>query len=61
VLPRPFARRPVFLTPNAVRGRRRQRALANLATLVGAVVLARGVDDALSEEPLDAALAAAPA
>lgn len=50
------------LTPKGARERRRQRALANLATLVGAVILARGVDDdALSEELLDAARAAASA
>ncbi|MDB5647087.1 TetR family transcriptional regulator [Methylobacterium sp.] len=44
------------LTPKGARERRRQRALANLATLIGAVVLARAVDDeALAKEFLGAA------
>ncbi|MBY0259459.1 MAG: hypothetical protein K2X24_17775 [Methylobacterium sp.] len=59
--PRPFARRPVFLTPKAVRERRRQRALANLVDPAGAVILARGVDDALAKELLRSARAAATA
>ncbi len=44
------------LTPRASRERRRQRSLATLSTLVGAVVLARAVDDeALADELLRAA------
>ena len=44
------------LTPKASRDRRRQRSLASLSTLVGAIVLARAVDDqALAKELLDAA------
>ncbi|TXM66163.1 TetR family transcriptional regulator [Methylobacterium sp. WL120] len=46
------------LTPKASKERRRQRALATVATLVGAVVLARAVDDeALATELLQAAQA----
>jgi TetR/AcrR family transcriptional regulator, transcriptional repressor for nem operon len=44
------------LIPKTSKERRRQRSLANLSTLVGAVVLARAVDDeALSNELLQAA------
>ncbi|WP_298953801.1 TetR/AcrR family transcriptional regulator [uncultured Methylobacterium sp.] len=44
------------LTPKASRERRRQRSLATLSTLVGAVVLARAVDDAaLADDLLRAA------
>lgn len=44
------------LTPKASRERRRQRSLATLSTLVGAVVLARAVnDEALANELLQAA------
>ena len=44
------------LTPKASKERRRQRALATMATLVGAVVLARAVDDEdLAQELLQAA------
>jgi TetR/AcrR family transcriptional repressor of nem operon len=44
------------LTPRAAKERRRQRSLATLSTLVGAVVLARAVDDdALATELLEAA------
>ncbi len=44
------------LTPKASRDRRRQRSLATLSTLVGAVVLARAVnDEALANELLQAA------
>ena len=44
------------LTPKASKERRRQRALATMATLVGAVVLARAVDDEdLAKELLQAA------
>ena len=50
------------LTPKASRERRRQRSLAPLSTLVGAVVLARAVDDeALAKDLLQAAQAAAAA
>ncbi|TXN69690.1 TetR family transcriptional regulator [Methylobacterium sp. WL6] len=46
------------LTPKASRERRRQRSLATLSTLVGAVVLARAVDDeALANDLIDAARA----
>ena len=46
------------LTPKASRERRRQRSLATLSTLVGAVVLARAVDDeALANDLLQAAQA----
>ncbi|MCC0806112.1 TetR family transcriptional regulator [Methylobacterium sp. W2] len=46
------------LTPKASKERRRQRSLATLSTLVGAVVLARAVDDeALAKELLLAAKA----
>ncbi len=46
------------LTPKASKERRRQRSLATVATLVGAVVLARAVDDeALARELLQAAQA----
>lgn len=49
------------LTPKASRDRRRQRSLATVSTLVGAVVLARAVDDeALAEELLRAAQASIP-
>jgi TetR/AcrR family transcriptional regulator, transcriptional repressor for nem operon len=48
------------LTPRLARERRRQQSLAALSTLVGAVVLARAVDDeALAKELLDAATASA--
>ena len=44
------------LTPKASRERRRQRSLATLSTLVGAVVLARAVnDEALASELIQAA------
>ncbi|MCJ2124400.1 TetR/AcrR family transcriptional regulator [Methylobacterium sp. J-077] len=44
------------LTPRASRERRRQKSLATLSTLVGAVVLARAVDDeALANDLLQAA------
>ena len=44
------------LTPRAAKERRRQRSLATLSTLVGAVVLARAVDDeALATELIEAA------
>jgi TetR/AcrR family transcriptional repressor of nem operon len=44
------------LVPKTPKQKRRQRALSSLATLVGAVVLARAVDDeALAEEILGAA------
>jgi TetR/AcrR family transcriptional repressor of nem operon len=44
------------LVPKTPKQKRRQRALSSLATLVGAVVLARAVDDeALAEERLGAA------
>ncbi|WP_232628514.1 TetR/AcrR family transcriptional regulator [Methylobacterium sp. Leaf118] len=44
------------LTPKASRERRRQRSLARLSTLVGAVVLARAVnDEALANELIQAA------
>ncbi|MGU3540478.1 TetR family transcriptional regulator [Methylobacterium sp. A54F] len=47
------------LTPKASRERRRQRSLATLSTLVGAVVLARAVnDEALADELIQAAHAA---
>lgn len=47
------------LTPRASRERRRQRSLATLSTLVGAVVLARAVDDeVLADELIRAAHAA---
>ncbi|KQU00895.1 TetR family transcriptional regulator [Methylobacterium sp. Leaf469] len=50
------------LTPKASRERRRQRALATLATLVGAVVLARAIDDeTLANDLIQAAQAAATA
>ena len=46
------------LTPRATKERRRQRSLATLSTLVGAVVLARAVDDeALAAELIEAAQA----
>ena len=46
------------LTPHAAKERRRQQSLATLATLVGAVVLARAVDDeALAIELIQAAQA----
>ncbi|WP_264048133.1 TetR/AcrR family transcriptional regulator [Methylobacterium flocculans] len=46
------------LTPKASRERRRQRSLATLSTLVGAVVLARAVnDEALATDLLQAAQA----
>ncbi|KOX51652.1 MULTISPECIES: TetR/AcrR family transcriptional regulator [Methylobacterium] len=46
------------LVPKTPKQKRRQRALSSLATLVGAVVLARAVDDeALAEEILGAARA----
>ncbi|MEE7456793.1 TetR family transcriptional regulator [Methylorubrum populi] len=49
------------LTPKASKERRRQRSLATVSTLVGAVVLARAVDDeALAEELLRAAQASIP-
>jgi TetR/AcrR family transcriptional repressor of nem operon len=48
------------LSPQGVKERRRQRALAKLSTLVGAVVLARAVDDpSLADELLQAARIAA--
>lgn len=48
------------LSPQGVKERRRQRALAKLSTLVGAVVLARAVDDpGLADELLQAARIAA--
>jgi TetR/AcrR family transcriptional regulator, transcriptional repressor for nem operon len=44
------------LIPKVSRERRRQRSLANLSTLVGAVVLARAVDDtALANDLIEAA------
>jgi TetR/AcrR family transcriptional regulator, transcriptional repressor for nem operon len=47
--------------PRASRERRRQRALIALSTMVGAVVLARGVDDeALAGELLEAARSTIP-
>ncbi|MGX7706182.1 TetR/AcrR family transcriptional regulator [Methylobacterium sp. Gmos1] len=47
------------LTPRASKERRRQRSLAQLSTLVGAVVLARAVDDeALAGDLIEAARAA---
>ncbi|KQP40908.1 TetR family transcriptional regulator [Methylobacterium sp. Leaf104] len=47
------------LSPQGAKERRRQRALAKLATLVGAVILARAVDDtSLAEDLLQAARAA---
>ena len=50
------------LTPTASKERRRQRALATMSTLVGAVVLARAVDDeALADELLQAARIPSPA
>ena len=46
------------LTPRAAKERRRQRSLATLSTIVGAVVLARAVDDeALAAELIEAAQA----
>ncbi len=46
------------LSPRAAKERRRQRSLATLSTLVGAVVLARAVDDdALAEDLIKAAQA----
>jgi TetR/AcrR family transcriptional repressor of nem operon len=46
------------LMPKASKERRRQRSLATMSTLVGAVVLARAVDDeALAQELLEAAQA----
>lgn len=49
------------LTPKASKERRRQRSLATVSTLVGAVVLARAVDDeALATELLQAAQASIP-
>ena len=46
------------LVPRKSKAARRQRAIATYATLVGAMVLARAVDDrALSQEILDAGLA----
>ena len=48
------------LTPRLAKERRRQQSLAALSTLVGAVVLARAVDDEeLAKELLDAAAASA--
>jgi TetR/AcrR family transcriptional repressor of nem operon len=48
------------LSPQGAKERRRQRALAKLSTLVGAVVLARAVDDpGLADELLQAARIAA--
>lgn len=48
------------LTPRLSKERRRQRSLAALSTLVGAVVLARAVEDeALAKELLEAAAASA--
>ena len=47
------------LTPRGAKERRRQRSLATLSTIVGAVVLARAVDDeALASELIRAAQAA---
>ncbi|KQP91271.1 MULTISPECIES: TetR family transcriptional regulator [unclassified Methylobacterium] len=47
------------LSPKAARARRRQRSLATLSTLVGAIVLARAVDDeTLAQELIEAARAA---
>ncbi|TGE01086.1 TetR family transcriptional regulator [Methylobacterium nonmethylotrophicum] len=47
------------LMPKVAKERRKQRALANLSTLVGAVVLARAVDDeALANDLIEAARAA---
>lgn len=47
------------LTPTAAKERRRQRSLATLSTIVGAVVLARAVDDeALASELIQAAQSA---
>lgn len=49
------------LTPKASKERRRQRSLSTMSTLVGAVVLARAVDDpALAKELLQAAQASVP-
>ena len=46
------------LVPHKSKGARRQKAIATYATFVGAMVLARAVDDrALSQEILDAGLA----
>ncbi|MCJ2049201.1 TetR family transcriptional regulator [Methylobacterium sp. J-070] len=46
------------LTPRGAKERRRQRSLATLATLVGAIVLARAVDDeALAGDLIEAAQA----
>src|SRR5207248_2973848 len=46
------------LVPGRARAARRQKAIATYATLVGAMVMARAVDDrALSQEILDAGLA----
>ena len=48
----------VKLVPGKSKGARRQKAISTYATLVGAMVLARAVDDrALSQEILDAGLA----
>ncbi|MBE7245451.1 MAG: TetR/AcrR family transcriptional regulator [Actinomycetospora chiangmaiensis] len=55
-----LAARLAGLTPRLSRARRRQHSLAALSTLVGAVVLARAVDDpALRTDLLEAAAAAA--
>lgn len=52
---RRFVDRIVTWMPEASRGRRRERAMVTLATLVGAVTLARAVnDDGLRTELLDA-------
>ena len=46
------------LAPGTSKAARRQKAITTYATLVGAMVLARAVDDrALSQEILDAGLA----
>ncbi|GJD52005.1 putative HTH-type transcriptional regulator [Methylobacterium crusticola] len=56
---RRFAETIAALLPRAARERRRVRARATLSTLVGAVVLARAVnDDALGAELIEAARAA---
>jgi TetR/AcrR family transcriptional repressor of nem operon len=46
------------LIPGKAKAARRQKAISTYATLVGAMVIARAVDDlALSQEVLDAGLA----
>jgi TetR/AcrR family transcriptional repressor of nem operon len=55
---RPLIDTLVRIVPGRLRATRRQKALAYLSTMVGALILARAVDDAeLSDEILAAARA----